>query len=130
MGKAGKSPSITSFSRARFMAFGMTAEEADDEAMRQAFAFRQQLVKEGAVRPQTNGSGIKNIQWRSRNEAWMVIWSERGKRRTRGFAANKEPGMSDEEAKEKALWLAVAFRASMMQANTPKKGMRAKREVP
>ena len=39
----------------------MTAEEADDEAMRQAFAFRQQLVKEGVTRPHRI-SGIKNIQ--------------------------------------------------------------------
>jgi len=120
--KRGKGSTTRSFSRHRFMTAGRTAEEADEEAMRQAFAFRRSLICEGAVRPYRS-SGMKHVHWCFHTGSWLVVWCEEdGKKRTRSFSSKNymELGMSSEEAKETALWKAVAFRASVLRQMHPK----------
>merc|ERR1712008_21681 len=111
-----------SFSRHQFMRPGLTAEEADQEARRQACAFRQTLVNKGAIRLY-RASGMKHIQWSARTNSWHVGWLEDGKRRQRSFAVeyHMHAGMSNEEAKETALWKAAAFRATVLGNTRPKR---------
>jgi len=109
------------FPRHKFMKPGRTEEEADEEARRQAFAFRQSLEQKGAIRPYGT-SGMKYINWQSRG-FWQAIWFEDGKCKKRAFAASRyeKLGMSSEEAKETAMWNAVAFRASVMRQKPAKR---------
>jgi len=119
--RQGEKNKRVSFSRARYLHSGRTPEEADEEAKRQAFAFRQSLVKKGAVRLYRT-SGMKKVHWYSREESWRVEWLEDGKRKQKGFSVrgHMDSGMSSEEAKEAALWSAVSFRATLFQQTTPK----------
>mmetsp|Transcript_66387 Transcript_66387/g.130828 ORF Transcript_66387/g.130828 Transcript_66387/m.130828 type:complete len:283 (-) Transcript_66387:108-956(-) len=129
-GRRGDKGSRRSFSRHQFLNSGMTAEEADEEAMRQAFAYRQSLVDSGTVRLYRT-SGMKNIHWCSQVASWKVLWYEDGKRRVRPFAVrdHMDSGTSTEEAKEAALWKAVAFRATVLQQMQPQRNTRPKLET-
>jgi len=116
---------FTSFYCSRWLEAGMTTQEAGKQAMLEAIAFRESLVKQGAVVPYRE-SGVKNIQWWSRSNGWQVIWhDEKKKRHSRCFSVKGylKQGMSFAEAKETALWNAVAARAKMLQANANKKRM-------
>jgi len=119
--KRGETITTLSFPRHKFMRPGRTEEEADEEARRHAVAFRQSLIQKWGIR-QYGTSGMKYINWQ-RRVFWQAIWYEDGKCKKRAFSASKyeKLGMSSEEARETAMWNAVAFRASVMRQRPGKR---------
>ena len=67
-----------------------------------------------------NNTGIKNITWEKIEDfgRWRVKWSENGKAKTKSFhPRSMYPDFTFEEAKEKALLDAVAFRDELEKLN-------------
>jgi len=61
------------FTRARFMTRGKTAEQADNDALREAVAFRNTLVQNGEITEKKEATGgVKGVLWSREKKCWVV----------------------------------------------------------